>query len=180
MKYTIPFICAALTGTSAFAQQSLSQPISEGSEHLVSYPVSEVFFAFDSAELKPMWAELMLLPITAWAKEHPSGTIVLDGNTDPIGAATYNIRLSARRAESVRDKLIEMGVDGDRVVMALYGEYGLQRTTYALDRRVTIWTTYDPLYAIIDSSLVRGKAVLWSKPVTYAELHPSASQVATR
>jgi len=37
-----------------------------------------------------------------------------------------------------------------------------------------------PLYAIIDSSLVRGKAVLWTRPVTYAELHPTASTVATR
>ena len=180
MKYTLPFVCAALTGTSAFAQQSHSQPIQELSEEAADHPVSEVFFAFDSAELAPLWSQFELLPIVAWAKDHPSGKVVLDGNTDPIGAATYNIRLSARRAEAVRDKLLEMGVDSDQIVMALYGEYGLQRSTYALDRRVTLWTTHEPLYAIVDSSLVRGKAVLWSKPVTYAELHPAASLVATR
>jgi len=180
MKYTIPFICAALTGTSAVAQQSLSQPITERSEDLVSNPVAEVFFAFDSARLPPLLPDLGLLTVVTWSHEHPTGTIVLDGNTDPIGTATYNIRLAARRAESVRDKLISMGVEPEQVVIAIYGEYGLQRTTYELDRRVTVWTTHDPLYAIIDSSLVRGKAVLWTRPVTYAELHPTASTVATR
>jgi outer membrane protein OmpA-like peptidoglycan-associated protein len=176
MKYTIPFIVAALTGTSAFAQQSPSQALDADSEH----PVGEVFFEFDSAHLPPLITEIALAPIVAWSKEHPSGTIVLDGNTDSIGPETYNIRLGARRAESVRDRLMEMGVDGDRIVLAIYGEYGLRRTTNALDRRVTVWTTHEPLYAIVDTSLVRGKAVLWSKPVTYAELYPTRSQVATR
>ena len=58
--------------------------------------------------------------------------------------------------------------------------YRLRRTTNELDRRVTIWTTHNPLHAIIDSTLVRGVAVLWNKPVTYAELHPTAIEVATR
>jgi len=178
MKYTIPFVCAALTGTSVFAQQSLSQPISERSEYLADNPVGEVFFAFDSARLPS--DSLDLEPIVEWAKHHPSGMVVLDGNTDSVGPATYNIRLAARRAESVRDKLIALGVGGDRIVLALYGEYGLRRTTDDLDRRVTIWTTHDPIYAIVESSLVRGMAVLWSKPVTYAELHPAATSVATR
>jgi hypothetical protein len=178
MKYTIPFICAALTGTSVFAQESLSEPITERSEHLVDYPVGEVFFDFDSSRVP---GTVDLGAILSWSREHPQGKIVLDGNTDPVGPATYNIRLAARRAEAVRDKLLAMGVDGDRVVIAIYGEYGLRRTTHALDRRVTIWTTHSPLHAIVDTSLVRGKAVLWSKPVTYAELHPQASDaVATR
>jgi outer membrane protein OmpA-like peptidoglycan-associated protein len=178
MKHTIPFVFAALTGTTAFAQQSISQPITERSSELVTSPVGEVFFAFDSAQLPGAMPELA--PIVTWAKEHPSGTIVLDGSADSIGPAPYNIRLSARRAEGVRDTLVAMGVDDDRIVMAIYGEDALRRTNDALDRRVTIWTTHDPLYAIVDHSLVRGKAVLWTRPVTYAELHPSRSEVAIR
>jgi outer membrane protein OmpA-like peptidoglycan-associated protein len=177
MKYTIPFICAALTGTSVFAQESLSEPISQRSEHLVAYPVSEVFFAFDSSHVSDT---VDLGAIVSWAREHPQGKVVLDGNTDPVGTEPYNIGLAARRAEAVRSKLLAMGVDDDRIILAIYGEYGLRRTTHALDRRVTLWTTHNPLHAIVDSSLVRGKAVLWSKPVTYAELHPQADAVATR
>jgi len=178
MKLTIPFLCAALAGTSAFAQQSLSQPISEGSEARAGNPVGEVFFGFDSATVPD--AALQLTPIVKWAREHRHGLVVLDGNTDGTGAATYNIRLSARRAEAVRDKLIGMGVNADRIVLAIYGEDGLRRTTDALDRRVTVWTTEEPLHAIVDTTLVRGKAVLWTRPVTYAELHPLPEAVATR
>ena len=178
MKYTIPFVCAALTSTSALARQSYSEPITP--DRASSSPVSEVFFAFDSARLPNPLFNLALMPIAIWAKDHPGARVVLDGNADEIGPAAYNIRLSARRAEGVRDQLVAMGVDGDQIVVAIYGEDGLRRSNLALDRRVTIWTTHDPIYAIVDSTLVRGKAVLWSTPVTYAELHPSAVEVASR
>jgi outer membrane protein OmpA-like peptidoglycan-associated protein len=179
MKYTVPFVCAALSGTSAIAQESLSQPIEARSEHLVSNPVSEVLFAFDSAELPSPMVDLQ--PIVAWAERHPSGSIVLDGNADSVGPHTYNVGLSARRAESVRAQLVELGVDANRIVLAVYGEDGLRRSTNALDRRVTVWTTQDPIHAIVDQALVRGIAVMWNRPVSYAELHPDAYEdVATR
>jgi outer membrane protein OmpA-like peptidoglycan-associated protein len=180
MKHTIPFVIAALTGTAAFAQQSRSEPVAEPSADSEISPVGEVFFSFNSAELPSDAPDLA--PIVRWANEHPTGSIVLDGSADAVGPAAYNIRLSARRAERVRDRLVAMGVDEDRIVLAIYGEDALRRTEPALDRRVTIWTTHDPLYAIIDQTLVRGKAVLWSRPVTYAAINPAATpeQVATR
>jgi len=179
MKHTIPFVFAALTGTVAFAQQSRSEPVPEPSAELETSPVGEVFFAFNSAQPGDTSE---LAPIVRWASEHPTGSIVLDGSADSTGAATYNIRLSARRAENVRNKLVAMGVDEDRIVLAIYGEDALRRTDPALDRRVTVWTTHDPLYAIIDQTLVRGKAVLWSRPVTYAAINPvgGPEQVAIR
>lgn len=176
MKSTLPILFAALTSTTAFAQQHPSE-VAEDTSHEAS-PVQEVFFGFDSSSLPGSVPDLR--PFVSWAERNPVGKIVLDGNSDPIGSNEYNIRLSARRAEAVRDKLIAMGVDGDRIVIAIYGEDGLRRTTHDLDRRVTLWTTHDPLHAIVDNALVRGKAVLWTEPVTYAELHPSADQVATR
>ena len=178
MKLTIPAICVALTGTSAFAQQSLSEPLSERPEQYTGSPVGEVFFGFDSAAVQDPAQQLT--PIVDWAQQHPRGSIVLDGSTDSTGPAPYNVRLAARRAEAVRDQLIGMGVASDRIVLAIYGENALRRTTNALDRRVTVWTTQEPLHEIVDSSLVRGIAVLWSRPVTYAELHPAADAVAIR
>jgi outer membrane protein OmpA-like peptidoglycan-associated protein len=180
MKNTIAVVFAALTGTAAFAQQSLAEPVAELTDESGISPASEVFFGFNSAELSNATSELG--PIVKWAKEHPTGSIVLDGSADSTGSAAYNIRLSARRAESVRDRLVSMGIDQDRIVMAVYGENALRRTDNALDRRVTIWTTHDPLYAIVEQSLVRGTAVLWSRPVTYAAINPVATrdQIATR
>lgn len=175
MKTTAPFLCAALVGTSLFAQQSLAE---RRPYEPVAGQVREVFFAFDSAALPAGAPELA--PLAAWAEQHPTGTIVLDGSTDSIGAATYNVGLAIRRAEAVRSRLIAMGVDADRIVLAIYGEDAPRRGAHALDRRVTAWTTSAPLHAIVDRTLVDGVAVLWRKPVSYAELHPSASEVASR
>ena len=179
MKYPIPFVFAALTGTAAFAQQSHSEPFPAPSDESETSPVSEVFFGFDSSTPS---STPELGAIFRWAYEHPTGSIVLDGSADSTGPAAYNVRLSARRAERVRDQLVAMGVDEDRIVVAIYGEAALRRTAPALDRRVTIWTTHDPLYAIIDQALVRGTAVLWNRPVTYAAINPTATldQIATR
>jgi hypothetical protein len=80
----------------------------------------------------------------------------------------------------VRGKLIEMGIDADRIVLAIYGEGAPRRETHALDRRVTAWATDAPLTTIVDLSLLQGTAVLWSNPVSYAELHPMPSEVASR
>jgi outer membrane protein OmpA-like peptidoglycan-associated protein len=179
MKTTLPFVLAALTGTAVFAQQGRTEPIAELSDESETNPVSEVLFGFNSAEPSAMPD---LGPIVQWAKEHRTGSIVLDGSADSAGPADYNVRLSARRAENVRDQLISMGVDENRIVLAVYGEDALRRTDPALDRRVTVWTTHDPLYAIVDQALVRGTAVLWNRPVTYAEINPVAvpDQIATR
>jgi hypothetical protein len=35
---------------------------------------------------------------------------------------------------------------------------------------VTIWATEQPLYALIQHSLVRGTAVMWNTPVIAAEI----------
>lgn len=175
MKSTAPFLCAALVGTSLFAQQSVAE---RHSQEPAARQAREVFFAFDSAALPAGVSELA--PLATWAEQHPTGTIVLDGSTDSIGAATYNVGLAIRRTEAVRSRLVAMGIDADRIVLAIYGEHAPRRATHALDRRVTAWTTSNPLHAIVDRTLVDGVAVLWRKPVSYAELHPSASEVASR
>lgn len=49
-------------------------------------------------------------------------SIVIEGFTDRLGAATYNQRLSERRAESVRAYLVSKGLDGSKIVARGLGE----------------------------------------------------------
>jgi hypothetical protein len=85
--------------------------------------------------------------------------------------------LTVRRAESVRGFLKENGFDPNRVVMAMYGEDGPRRETFALDRRVSLTITGEPLYSIIDTSK-NATAVVWEEPVTLAEIEgPDDSKV---
>ena len=143
-------------------------------------PTKDVYFEFDSARLGDGTSNL-LLDIVEYAQQHPTAKVVLDGHTDPVGTSVYNVGLSARRAGSVQSKLIAMGVPADRIYRGVYGEDGQPMLTHALDRRVTVWTTEEPLYTLVNDSLVVGTAVLWNKPATSAEITGRpADQVATR
>lgn len=143
-------------------------------------PTAEVFFAFDSARLDET-TSTTLAPMVEFAKAHPGVKIVLDGHTDPVGTAVYNVKLSLRRAEVVRDRLARAGVNENQIVLGVYGKNGLRRTTHALDRRVTIWTTEEPIRDVVSQTLVRGTAAIWSKPVDATALAPvRATQTAIR
>ena len=141
--------------------------------------LGELNFRFDSAALMDN-APGVLDKVAAFASANPDSKIVLDAHCDPIGASTYNVKLAIRRAESVRDRLKTMGVPEDRVVLAVYGEDGAKRATFAEDRRVTIWSTREPLATVIDRTFAgKGEAVTWQQPMTVAQIQ-GKDQVATR
>jgi len=135
--------------------------------------LGELKFRFDSAALRAE-APAVLDEVTAFASANPDAKIVLDAHTDPIGTAAYNVKLAIRRAEAVRATLRHKGVDDDRIVLAIYGEDGRHRARYADDRRVTIWSTREPLAAVIDHTFAgRGTAVTWQRPLTVAQIEGS-------
>jgi OOP family OmpA-OmpF porin len=55
-------------------------------------------------------------------KKHPMVQVELQGHTDSRGADAYNLELSQRRADSVRDYLISQGLDARRLQARGYGE----------------------------------------------------------
>jgi outer membrane protein OmpA-like peptidoglycan-associated protein len=54
--------------------------------------------------------------------DHPKIHVEIQGHTDSQGDDDFNLKLSQRRAESVRDYLIKKKVDSDRMVSKGYGE----------------------------------------------------------
>jgi OOP family OmpA-OmpF porin len=87
-----------------------------------------VTFAFDSAEVDRQ-ARGIIRKAAQAARDDQAVDLVVTGYTDSSGASDYNQTLSLRRAEAVRDVLIEMGVDGERIGVAARGE-----TRPAIDR----------------------------------------------
>ena len=53
---------------------------------------------------------------------YPTMVIMVEGFTDSTGSETYNLQLSQRRAEAVRDLLIARGVDSAKIRAIGYGE----------------------------------------------------------
>lgn len=54
-------------------------------------------------------------------KQNPARKVLVEGFTDSTGAAAYNLELSSRRAASVRDALMQMGIAADRINVRGYG-----------------------------------------------------------
>src|SRR6266550_1754562 len=63
---------------------------------------ADVLFDFDKADILPK-AEETLTKAAAIIKERAKGTVRVEGHTDSKGDDAYNMRLSDRRANSVRD-----------------------------------------------------------------------------
>lgn len=62
---------------------------------------SDVLFAFDRSDLSPD-ARLVLGDVVTRLRHHRQGTVRIVGYTDSIGTRQFNLRLSRRRAASVR------------------------------------------------------------------------------
>ena len=83
--------------------------------------VSDVLFDFDSANLKA-GAREKVARVAGILKSHPDLKIQVEGHTDSVGSDDYNLRLSERRAESVRASMVQQGVNRDVVGTAGFGE----------------------------------------------------------
>ncbi len=81
-----------------------------------------VEFEFDKAEIKSAYHK-HLQKVANFLKTYPDIKVVIEGHTDSIGTDLYNMRLSGRRAESVRRSLVEVyRVPGGRLEAKGFGE----------------------------------------------------------
>ena len=79
-----------------------------------------VLFDFDSAEIKSV-AHPMLDEGSDILKKNPALNVEIDGHTDNMGPAEYNMKLSERRANAVMEYFISKGVDANRLTIKGFG-----------------------------------------------------------
>jgi OmpA-OmpF porin, OOP family len=92
--------------------------ITEGQTVIV---LKSVDFEFDSAKLTRD-ARVTLDRVGRGLRSQPDLRLAIVGHTDSLGTEAYNQRLSYARAASVRNFLVDIGVDGNRLVAKGLGE----------------------------------------------------------
>lgn len=80
-----------------------------------------VFFDWDSAQLSGE-ANSVLDQVTVVFNANGFAQVFVEGHADRSGPANYNVGLSQRRAESVRQGLVARGIAPDEIVVRAFGE----------------------------------------------------------
>jgi len=83
--------------------------------------MSDVLFKSGSHELL-VGARERLAKVSGIVLAYPSLHLSVEGHTDSIGSDDYNQQLSEKRAEAVRDYLIQQGISSDSVVASGFGK----------------------------------------------------------
>ena len=84
-------------------------------------PLEDVLFAYDSAELSEA-GRTSLQKNTVWLQRWLTTRVTVEGHADSRGTNEYNFALSERRAASVRDYLVSLGVSASRISIVSKGE----------------------------------------------------------
>ena len=96
------------------ARDQAAQPVD------TNYEFVPVFFDFDAAELTAD-GQRILNSHAAQLTRNPDWSIQVEGHCDNRGTTQYNLALGDRRARTVKDYLVRMGVDPQRITTVSYG-----------------------------------------------------------
>ncbi len=95
--------------------------------------IENIFYDFDRASLRPE-SKKALDEMAQILRDNPNVTIEMASHTDRHGSDEYNLSLSSRRARSVIDYLISVGISPDRLQSQGYGESRPKTITKKLAR----------------------------------------------
>ena len=110
------------SSVSSDSSSSDSASIIPGSqEDLIVNVGDRVFFGYDSSDLDSDAQELLQDQV-AWLKQHSDVSITIEGHCDERGTREYNLALGEKRAQSVKNYLISLGITPSRVSTISYGK----------------------------------------------------------
>lgn len=104
----------ALSEEELFLSKSLDQINQEK-------PLAMVFFDYDKYDIRSD-AKPVLEQDAAWLNKFKTAKILIEGHADERGTEDYNLALGEKRAKSVMDYLVSMGIAPDRMKVISYGK----------------------------------------------------------
>jgi outer membrane protein OmpA-like peptidoglycan-associated protein len=79
-----------------------------------------VVFKTASAEISPESGEILEKAFNTLA-QNPEVEVEIQGHTDNVGKSSYNLKLSQKRADAVKDYLVKMGINESRITTKGFG-----------------------------------------------------------
>ncbi len=101
------------------ASSSAEIPNQGGNQNQVYFP--DINFDFNKATLNKVGMG-KVRQVSQLLSSVPNMSVVVEGHADYIGSDSYNDSLGNRRAETVINELVELGIDSSRLSPISYGE----------------------------------------------------------
>jgi len=95
--------------------------ITETEEQMFARNVQDVFFEYDSYDLRPD-AQTSLTQAAQFLQQHANLRFTVEGHCDERGSTEYNLALGDKRAAAVKEALTKGGVNSSRVNTISYGK----------------------------------------------------------
>jgi outer membrane protein OmpA-like peptidoglycan-associated protein len=101
--------------------KELSELKAQQTERGIVLTIGDVLFATGKANLSPD-ANKSVATLAEFLKKYPKRDVLIEGHTDSVGKDDYNMVLSRKRADSVKYKLMEDGIEAGRITTVGYGK----------------------------------------------------------
>ena len=113
--------CSSGLGQSGLASGGSLDRSKSGMQPGEGGPLADVHFEYDRYDLGDQ--ERSTLQQNAdWLKQNAAAKVEIEGHCDDRGTVEYNLALGAKRAKSVKDYLVTLGIPSDRLSTISYGE----------------------------------------------------------
>lgn len=88
----------------------------------MAHIIKSIYFDTDQDRPRELKDRDRLVKIALFLKEHPKVYVFIEGHCDERGTAAYNLALGSRRSNSVRKRLIDLGVSNQQLFSISYGK----------------------------------------------------------
>lgn len=96
-------------------------PVPGSQQDLVVNVGDRVFFGYDRYDVTPEGQQI-LQGQAEWLKRYPNVNLTIEGHADERGTREYNLALGERRANSVKNYLVGLGISPTRLNVVSYGK----------------------------------------------------------
>ena len=108
-------------------------------EYLAAGVPDRVFFATNKSSLTTA-SRATLRKQANYLRKNKNLTVTIEGHADERGTREYNLALGEKRASSVKDYLISLGINSERISVVSYGKerpqvLGSNKAAWSMNRR---------------------------------------------
>lgn len=100
---------------------NLNGPAPGTQADLVTNVGDRIYFGYDRYDLTPE-ARSVLDAQAQWLAQYPTLSVTVEGHADERGTREYNLALGERRANSVKNYMVALGVSPSRINTISYGK----------------------------------------------------------